>query len=262
VEWDAETVAPLRAESVLMEGFRQVDEWPMIRKRINSTAMTFERLKALAPVSGGSASREDDVDAAFDALGKAEESSGEFASLGRNERRVYELAEPGRPVDRIVDLSRLGEFETCKALLGLVNLGYLRPLAPSGRAAKAVGAYARDWQGRLRSVAGRAGATLVIAAALAGLAVWVDERGIAFGNAAGASLRDDGAQRFIARNQMARLRGALEVYRLENGDYPERLSDLVDSGLASIRDLRHPWSEEYYYRRRGEGKFVLLPPLE
>jgi hypothetical protein len=262
VEWDPETVAPMRAESVLMEGFRQVDEWPMVRKRITSTAMSFERLKTLGPGAEEAAARRDDVDDAFDALGKPEESSGEFASLGRNERRVYELAEPGRPVEKIVDLSRLGEFETCKALLGLVNLGYLRAVVPSRRAAKVVGAYARDWQGRLRSMAARAGATLVIAAALAGLAVWVDERGIAFGDEAGTRLRDDGARRFVARNQMARLRGALEVYRLENGEYPERLSDLVESGLASARDLRHPWSEEYYYRRRPQGRFVLLPPLE
>ncbi len=36
VEWDPETVTPVRAESVLMEGFRQVDEWPLVRKRISS----------------------------------------------------------------------------------------------------------------------------------------------------------------------------------------------------------------------------------
>jgi hypothetical protein len=263
VEWDPETVSPMRAESVLMEGFRQVDEWPMVRKRISSTAMTFERLKTLGPAAEAPAPREgEDVDAAFDALGKPEESSGEFASLGKNERRVYELAVPGRTVDKIVDLSRLGEFETCKALLGLVNLGYLKALAPTRRAAKVVGAYARDWQGRLRSAVARVGATLLIAAALAGLAVWVDERGLTFGDAAGTRPRDNGAQRFLARNQMARLRGALEVYRLETGEYPEHLSDLVEADLASARDLRYPWSEDYYYRRRPQGRFVLLPPVE
>src|SRR5918912_901086 len=36
VEWDASTVTPLRAESVLMEGFRQIDEWPAIKRRIAS----------------------------------------------------------------------------------------------------------------------------------------------------------------------------------------------------------------------------------
>lgn len=245
---------------------RQVDEWPLIRKRISSTAMTFERAKALEPErrDAGDAREErgDDVDEAFDALGGPPEKKGEFASLGRNERRVHEVATAGRTVERIVDLSRLGEFETCKALLNLVNLGYLVPLAPSSRAAAAVGAYAHDWQGRLRRGAGRVVATVAIAAALAGIAYWADRDGLAIGGQGGGALRDNTAQRFLARYQMERLRGALEVYKLERGEYPDALGQLVDAGLASGRDLRYPWAEEYYYRRRAEGRFVLLPPVE
>jgi hypothetical protein len=248
-----------------MEGFRQVDEWPLIRRKITSTAMTFERLRALEPERGGAAAdrKGDDVDAAFDAFGdEPKEKKGEFASLGGNERRCHELAQPGRPVEKIVDLSRLGEFETCKALLNLVNLGYLRPIAPANRAAAAVGAYAHDGWARVRRAAARVVATVAIAAALAGIAYWVDRKGLAFGAHDGAALRDNAAQRFLARYQMERLRAALEVYRLERGEYPDALARLVDVGLASARDLRYPWSQEYYYRRRGEGRFVLLPPIE
>jgi hypothetical protein len=267
VEWDPETVTPLRAESVLMEGFRQVDEWPLIRKKIPSMAMTFERLRPLEPERTGGKKLEkkdaDDVDAAFDALGDgpAEEKGGEFSSIGRNERRVYELALPGRTVEKIVDLSRLGEFETCKSLLALVNQELVRPLAPSRRAAAAVGAYAQDWQGRLKRGTARVLATLAIAAALAGIAYWADRRGLAFGGQ-GSSLRDNAAQRFLARYQMERLRGALEVYRLERGEYPDALGALVDAGLASPGDLRYPWSQDYHYRRKPGGRFVLLPPVE
>ncbi|HEY6101462.1 MAG TPA: DUF4388 domain-containing protein, partial [Anaeromyxobacter sp.] len=210
VEWDPETVTPLRAESVLMEGFRQVDEWPLVRKRISSTAMTFERLKTLDGERTGGRRLDDDrtagkklekertggrgleklgedVDAAFDALGEeqSEKKGPEFASIGWNERRVYELAVPGRTVEKIVDLSRLGEFETCKALLALVNQGYLKGLAPTSRAAAAVGAYAHDWQARLRSGATRVVATLAIAAALAGITYWADRRGLVFGGHGG-----------------------------------------------------------------------------
>lgn len=265
VEWDRETVTPLRAESVLMEGFRRVDEWPLVRRRITSIAMTFARLRALAPERPAAAAERpgDDVDAAFDALGDdPEPRKGEFASLGRNERRCHELAEPGRTVEKIVDLSRLGEFETCKALLSLVNLGYLEPIPPANRAAAAVGAYAQDWQARIRRGATRVVATVAVAAALAGIAYWADRRGLALGGPGGAALRDTSAQRFLARYQIERLRGALEVYRLERGEYPEDLAKLVEVGLASGRDLRHPWAREYYYRRKPEGRFVLLPPVE
>jgi hypothetical protein len=73
---------------------------------------------------------------------------------------------------------------------------------------------------------------------------------------------DNAAQRFLARYQLERLRGALEVYRLERGEYPERLPQLVEAGLAGARDLTYPWEQEYYYRRKAEGRFVLLPPVE
>jgi hypothetical protein len=267
VEWDPETVTPLRAESVLMEGFRQVDEWSLVRRKITSTAMTFERLRALEPGAAKKAEprREgDDVDAAFDGLGgEPEVKKGEFASLGEKERRCFELAEPARTVEKVVDLSRLGEFETCKALLNLVNLGYLKPIPPANRAAAAVGAYAQDWQARIRRGAARVVATIAIAAALAGIGYWMDRRGVLYGGGAGGTaLRDNTAQRFLARYQLERLRAALEVYRLERGEYPEVLPRLVEVGLVSGRDLSYPWTEHYYYRRKPEGRFVLLPPLE
>jgi hypothetical protein len=278
VEYDRETVTPLRAESVLMEGFRQVDEWPMIRRKITSTAMTFERLRELEPERASpthsrtiSLSRPlgeapgDDVDAAFSALESGDKpAKGDAASIGKNERRAFDVAVPGRTVERIVDLSRLGEFEACKALLNLVNTGYLRAIPPSRRSAAAeVGAYARDWQLRLRRGVSRLLATLAIAAALASLAWYVNSRGFAWADpGGGGAIRDNGAQRFIARYQMARLAGALEVYRLERGGYPEDLGALVEAGLAERRDLRYPWTEPYYYRRRAEGGFVLLSPVE
>jgi len=162
VEWDPETVTPLRAESVLMEGFRQVDEWPLVRKKISSMSMTFERLRALEPERQRPI-REEEVDAALGALDGPgplddDDEGGDKAelALGRNERRVYELAIEDRPVTAIVDLSRLGEFETCKALQNLVNLGYLKPSAVARERGIAVGAYARGWRNRLRAGLARA----------------------------------------------------------------------------------------------------------
>jgi hypothetical protein len=269
VEWDPETVTPVRAESVLMEGFRQVDEWPMVRKRISSPEMTFERIRAPEPERPRKGSVEQDLEAAFDALSagarreEADEGDQADLALGRIERRAFDLAVPGRTVERIVDLSRFGEFETCKALQNLVNLGYLRTVEPARGRGGSVGAYARDLRHRTRTWLVRGATTGVLALALAGLALWVDQRGAAVGGEGGASvLRDNVAPRYLARYQLARLRGALDVYRVEKGQYPERIEELVEVGLVSQRDLRHPWSQPYHYRRRPEGGFVLLSPVE
>ena len=257
VEYDRETVSPLRAENLLMEGFRQVDEWPMIRRRIPSPLMTFERLKPLE----GERERTRSVTVSLGSteevitFGGPRERSGERSGLGASERTVYDLAEPGRTVERVVDLSRLGEFETCKALLALLNLGYLGSVEPVRRSAAQ--AMARSWRDRLRRGAAGLAATAAIAALLAAIAAAISARGLT----AAPGLRDDTVQRFLSRYQVGRLRGALEVYRLEKGDYPAHLADLVEAGLAEGRDLRYPWAEPWHYRRNGPG-YVLLPPVE
>lgn len=257
VEWDPETVTPLRAEAILMEGFRRVDEWPMVRKRVPSLGHTFERAK---PFEGAGGDRGSTTGLGL-TPGALKLSHGEVATLGESEQKVGALAEPGRTVEQIVDLSRLGEFEACKALANLVSLGYLTPVAPASRAAAVVG-YAADWQARIRAGAVRVLATVAIAAAVAGIGFWVDQRGLAWGRPAGGpTLGDDTARRFLAAYQLERLKGALEVYRLERGEYPEQLGQLVDAELASARDLRYPWSTPYFYRRDAD-RFVLLPPIE
>jgi hypothetical protein len=144
----------------------------------------------------------------------------------------------------------------------VVNLGVLRALQPARRSAAAeVGAYARDWQQKLRRGATRLLATAAIALALASLAFVVTGRGQALDPAGSHAFRDNRAERFLARYQLERIRGALEVYRLEQGSYPPALAALVETGLLAPRDLRYPWTQEYWYRRDGPG-YRLLPPVE
>src|SRR6266568_2845118 len=44
--YDRENVVPLSAESILMEGARILDEWPIIEKRIGSLATIYRRTPA------------------------------------------------------------------------------------------------------------------------------------------------------------------------------------------------------------------------
>ncbi len=247
VSFDRDTVTPLRCESVLMEGYRIIDEWPMVRRKITSSAMTFERLKELeapAPSASGRGARD-----------------GESAALGRNEWRVYALAVPGATVERIADVSRLGSFEASKALFNLVNLGILKAVAPPRRSpAVEVGAYARSWRERVRRGTAGVLATGAIAVALAALVLVVTGGG-RVGGGAPRPLGDNRVERFVSRYQVERLRAALEVYRVETGAYPPSLETLVEAGLARPRDLRYPWTQAYAYRRQGDG-YLLAPPVE
>jgi hypothetical protein len=257
VESDTEAITPLRAESVLMEGFRMVDEWPVIRKKINRLDMTFETIKPLPPP----VNKEEDLDAAFDdafAEKKKDENKGEFKSVGDSERAVYEKITPGRDVRKLIDVSLLGEFETCKALLNLINLEYIRPLSADGRAATTE---RNSVLLKLGQGVGNVGASMATLAAILFIAVQLSGA-LSLASSPASSFADPAGQRFISRAQIKRIEAALEVFRLEKGEVPEKLDVLVQVGLLKPEELRYPWREQYYYRRVAAREFVLLPPLQ
>ncbi|MDP3232023.1 MAG: DUF4388 domain-containing protein [Myxococcales bacterium] len=247
---------PLRAESVLMEGFRRVDEWPVVKKRITSDSMTFEKIKELPPP----ALQKDDFDDALDdafAEEKKEINKGEFQSVGDNERRVYEAIAPGRTVTRIIELSMLGEFETSKALCNLINLEYCKGNAPAGESS------VPGRPSRVKTLAGalaRIAVSMLVVGALLFIFTRVDFGSFRLGGSGGTTYTDPAAQRFASRSQMSRLSTALEVYRLERGTLPDGLGQLVEAGIVNADDVHYPWRDDYYYRRDG-ATYVLLPPL-
>jgi hypothetical protein len=254
VELDVDAITPLRAESVLMEGFRMVDEWPVIRKKISRQDMTFERLRLLPerpPPSAAPPPSEDPFDVAL-------EGGSEFKSIGGAERRVFDELVPGRDLRKLVDVSCLGEFETCKALLNLVELDYVRPIYPEGREVRPGD---ERLFARLGGVAGRMVATMMVLAGVGFVASRLPLEALRLGRTPASSFSDPAAQRFISQAQQARIKAALEVFQVETGGLPETLDGLVSAGLLHSEELRYPWREQYYYRRLSAREFVLLPPL-
>ncbi|MHB8876128.1 MAG: DUF4388 domain-containing protein [Myxococcaceae bacterium] len=260
VDFDQNSVTPLRAESVLMEGFRMVDEWPLIKKRVTSYQMTFEKLKD-APAAAAPPPKADDFDSALDDAfdGLKKEVKKHDNSMGENEHKVLGLIAAGRDVRKLIDLSCLGEFETCKALSNLVQQQVVKAVAATGKAQN----LGHDAPA-LQRVAGAVGRVVVTMGVLAGLVLVATKLSVGSVGLMGAppsSAADPATQRLIAREQVARIEAALAVYRLEKGEVPDKLEALVSEGLLAREDLRYPWREDYYYRRAAKGGFVLLPPL-
>jgi uncharacterized protein DUF4388 len=240
---------PIRAESVLLEGFRRMDEWPALRKKVPWSDGTFEKLKdldttGLPPIDEG--------------LDRGEAEDGEPA--GRH-KLVYKLATLGKNLQQITDISRMGEFEALKALIELIEWDYLKAIPPPRGAKKAVVEGIKkgsrktiSWAAalvRLALTLAFFGATLLLVRTLAPRLAPRPEVPAQRGAVA----------RLIARDQLVRLESALELYRTEHGEYPPALKALVDGRFVHDQDLRYPWKEPYYYRRTVQG-FVLLPPLD
>jgi Domain of unknown function (DUF4388) len=264
VEFDAEMITPIRSESVLMEGFRRVDEWPSIRRVISSPNVTFEQLKRpLDPEPGAiddSGASDDDLDAAFGEPSHRPHRQGDGPALSSAERRVYSLAQPGVTAEQIGDRSRLGEFESHKALLNLINSGYLKVQAGvqtvTGEHARVV-LQVKDRAVRWTTFVL---VTLLVVGVIGLLAYLLDAQRIGGGDRA--QLADATAQHLLGSVQRQRLAEALAVYRLEKGSYPNDLDELARSGLVRKDDLSYPFDTPFFYRRTPEGTYQLLPPIQ
>jgi len=255
-------IAPIRAESVLMEGFRMVDEWPVVKRVINRYDLSFEKLRELpAPRPAADAFDEALEGALGEAPGGGDPGGQrEFKSVGMAERQVFAQVAPGRDVRKLVDLSCLGEFETCKALLNLVNLELLRPVQPAGKAPE-IGGSSGGALERVAGALGRVAVTLSVLGMLLLVLTRVDLDQLSVASSPVQSYADPAAQRFIARAQMSRIRAAILVYQLEKGEAPAKLEARVEAGLLGREDLRYPWRDAYHYRRTAPREFILLPPL-
>jgi Domain of unknown function (DUF4388) len=240
VHHDTHDLEPVRAESVLMEGFRMVDEWPVIRKRIPRYDLVFAPGQALPQTYGL-------------------EGATEFANIGPSERRVHALVNGYRDVRKLIDLSCLGEFETCKALLNLANLGHIVALMPVGEPDLPEDEVALG--DRVRGALGRLAVSMVVLAGIVGVLLGTQLNPWVVRSSTGAGFAGGVLRQQITRAQVSRIAGALAVYRLERGEVPASLQTLVEQGLLSPSDVHFPWAEGYYYRRVSPQEFILLPPL-
>lgn len=274
---ETEDDVPLRTETVLMEGFRQLDTWPIIRRYIAGYGIVFERredLDALLAKSGSEASPAGDDDPFGDldeAFGELEDGDGtsvkaRLKNVGPNERLIYGLIGPGRDVQKVIDLSRLGEFEACCALVHLAEADVIGlPLAAAtGRrpsAVATVGGITKSSNPRWFGLAVRGG--LLVLAVLV-VVVGLERFGIQAARFF-SQVRDDGyhtmaLERLLSRGREGYLREALDTYRALHDRYPERLEALVEVGLVRENDLVFPWGKRFVYQG-DESRYTLLPPM-
>jgi hypothetical protein len=136
LDYDQKHFVPISAETILMEGARMIDEWPIIERRIRSDDMIVRLSEAAegldleaSPASAPEPVVEDDseFDYIFDqqAKDKAPESEQEDGAdkieITDEERKILRLVDSKRTVLEINDHANLGEFDTYRLLADLIN---------------------------------------------------------------------------------------------------------------------------------------------
>ncbi len=118
VDYDRENFEPLSTESVLMEGLRMIDEWPVIERKLNKPDLVFRK-------KAKSKNKAKEIDAFL-----VEE---EFLTDEGKESLPYEmgyvlgLVDGMSSIRDIVEKSKLIEFYTYRALYDLLEGGYIEP---------------------------------------------------------------------------------------------------------------------------------------
>src|SRR5258706_3013259 len=227
---------PIRAENLLLEGFRRMDEWPALGKKVPGTDATFQPLKDLDTRDLPS----------IDDGGLGLDGGDQEGKPSERHKLIYKLAAGGKDVQKLVDASRVGEFEALKGIQDLIEWGYLKAVPPPrGAAALAQGLRKGRRTLARTGVFLRMALTLMFFVATLFVVRFVAPR---LGSSRAENPARRGAvARLLSHDQLVRLENALEVYKTEHGEYRMTLRALVDGPLVSEVDLRYPYRETYYY---------------
>ena len=236
VDYDHE-FTPVSAETILMEGARMVDEWPILERRIRSADLVFRQTAA---------GRELDAPPRSLVDGPALPSQDEGTRLSPDELQILHLVDGKRRVHDVAERSSLGEFDTYRMLYELLNRNFIEEVtladAPVQAAAGVLGP----------SPLPRVLLALVAVLALLSL-LTLHLNPLTPWSLAGAGAETERLKTFASRGRLERIARSLEVFYLDTGSLPPRLDLLAGAGYLSASDLLDPWGRAYAYQLGAQG---------
>jgi len=243
VDYDADHMAPVATENVLMEAAQIVDEWPLLEKRVGDLSTVYRRAPGVENLK---------------VVANQKNAPEGTLSASRAEAETWRWIDGRRSVADIMERAFLSDFEVLKGTVDLSS----RNLIEVGRVEEELPEPLPDIEVPAPSAA-PAGRSLGLWAALvvlAGLSAYLVPR-----NPANLFLRRPGEIResadlakAISLNRAVAIERAVRVFYDATGRYPRSLEDLVISGIVEEDALRDPYGRFYRYILRAEdGKFGL-----
>ena len=233
LEYDERHFLPISADTILMEGARMVDEWPIIERRVRSERAVFRR----RPASGAPDAVVDDI---LDRDQPSPASPGEPV-VSAEEREVLALVDGTRSVAQICDRSTMGEFDTWRVLADFVGRGWIEEVR--GKSTASTRPRVGRWLGRGIELTLCAA---VLAAALLSLGVTRRDAPVPWSAFADPAAQD--SLRFHASQaSLERIERAIRLFYLDRGSFPTTLGALSGTRYLAAGDLSDPWGRPYGY---------------
>lgn len=260
IEYDRDYVVPVSAESILMEGARMIDEWPIIEKRIRSYDMVFRKKLTDQEIVVVGAEEADEVD--FDSDSAPVRRRRQFISdkirISREEKSIYDLVDGTMTVHDVLEMSKFSEFDTAKALYELLTRDLIEEVRGSAAAAVLAQVTPLD-----ESEVAETPVPLPLVAALALLVII--SLATSFRNPLNSLHPLGPAQRSsslaetrkaISIERIEQIGEAVEAYSLVNGHLPSRLQNLTPVYISSAL-LNDPWGHPYKYLPQPQRYLVI-----
>jgi uncharacterized protein DUF4388 len=259
IEYDRDNVVPIAAESILMEGARMMDEWPIIEKRIRSYDMVFKKKAQEQEIQVVHADEADEVDFDHDPEGARKRKPAAAADkirISEEEKSVFDLVDGTMKVGDIVEVSRLSEFDTNKALYELLTRDLIEEVRGKAAAKTAVQATPVDETEVAETPVPLPLVIILTAIAIASLVTSVRNPLNKFSPFAGKPSAIASVQKAISVQRVEAIGQAIEKYNTVNGRMPGRLQDLTPYYIAE-KLLIDPWGNAYKYLQRPERYLVI-----
>ncbi|MCL4809358.1 MAG: DUF4388 domain-containing protein, partial [Thermoanaerobaculia bacterium] len=230
VDYDREYVRPIQVESLLMEGARMLDEWPIIQKVVRSPEIVYQRIpvgQRVEPAEGA-----DDVEEIGDAThARLRERRDGAIRISRAEWSVYELVDGRRSIGDIVERTFLSDFEGAKAFFDLLSRGLIEEARRTG-VVDETGAIS------LEIPAVRPGRSIVpvllgaglLALGLLGVSLQPRNPANVFTVPSRRVAAVEGFQKAVSLSRLRRISEAVDAYYLTQGRFPESPTAIVNAG--------------------------------
>jgi hypothetical protein len=256
IEYDRDNVVPITAESILMEGARMMDEWPIIEKRIRSHDMVFRKKLTDQEIVVVGADDADEIDFAPDAMTSRKKKNiiSDKIRISEEEKAIYDMVDGTQTVGDIIEISRFSEFDTNKALYELLTRDLIEEVRGQSAAQVIEAAPLDETEVAETPVPLPLVAVLTILALLS-LTTSFKNPLNHFRPLQRETSSIDEARKAISLQRIEAIAQAIDRYNVVNNRLPARLQDLAPHYLAA-KLLTDPWGNGYKYLQLPE-KYLL-----
>jgi hypothetical protein len=256
IEYDRDNVTPISAESILMEGARMIDEWPIIEKRIRSYDLVFRKKLTDQEIVVVGSEDADEIDFDGEATRRRRGGLVDKIRISQEEKSIYDMVDGTMTVNDIVEVARLPEFDTNKALYELLTRDLIEEVRGPSADAVLQQATPVDETEVAETPVPLPLVLILVVLAVASLVTSIRNPLNSLRPLTGGLSPIGATRKAISLQRIEAIGQALEKYNDIHGRLPADLNDLTPHYLSPSM-LEDPWGNLYKYLQPANRYLVI-----